>query len=143
MFTFQERVYDWLIRCFGPEISAKLKERCYRFFEEATELVQSLGLSREDCHALIDYVYARPVGNHREEIGGTLVCLAALCSAIEEDMDECGDAELVRIELMMDKIRKKNAEKPFRDGPMPGFSNGTCHRCGRLKDVESGCDCLP
>jgi hypothetical protein len=38
---FQQRVQPWMLECFGPEIAADRMERNHRFFEEATEPVQS------------------------------------------------------------------------------------------------------
>ncbi len=50
-----------------PEGRAKLRE-----------LVQAVGTSREDALRLVEYVYTRPVGELRQEIGGVMVTLAAL-----------------------------------------------------------------
>ncbi len=43
-----------------------------------------------------------------------LAALAALCSASDMDMQECGNTELTRISsaLVIDKIRAKQAAKP-------------------------------
>jgi hypothetical protein len=67
---FQVRVNAWMLKCFGPEISADSKERNYRFIEEALELVQALGCSREDAHKLVDYVFsiAPPVSLNRKSV---------------------------------------------------------------------------
>ena len=87
-------------------------ERTHRFLEEALELAQANGCSREDAWALVDYVYDRPVGTPGLEVGGVMVTLAALCSAGMIDMDEAGDRELKRNWERIDTIRAKQAAKP-------------------------------
>lgn len=76
---FQQRVQPWMMACFGPAISADFRERNHRFFEESSELVQACGMSKEEAHMLVDYVYGRPVGEKLQEVGGVMVTLAALC----------------------------------------------------------------
>jgi len=63
--------------------------RCARIrhIEEALELGQACGCSRETAVRILDYVYDRPPGIIPKEIGGTLVCLAALSQAYALDMD--------------------------------------------------------
>ena len=41
--TFQSRVNNWTLACFGHEITGDRLERNHRFIEEALELVQALG----------------------------------------------------------------------------------------------------
>ena len=65
--TFQNSVRYWILECFGSEISDYKPERNQRFLEEALELVQSCGMSPEDAHRLVDYVYSRPVGDKVQE----------------------------------------------------------------------------
>lgn len=115
---FQARVQPWMLACFGPTISADKEERNHRFFEEATELVQAGGMSREDAYKLVDYVYDRPVGELPQEVGGVMVTLAALCLARRIDMHDCGDVELERIWTKVDQIRAKQASKP-QFSPLP------------------------
>jgi hypothetical protein len=98
--------------CFGSTISADKVERNHRFLEEALELVQALGCSREDCLQLVAYVYGRPVGEPSQEAGGVMVTLAALCLASGLDMDEAAETELARVWTKIDVIRAKQAAKP-------------------------------
>jgi hypothetical protein len=124
--SFQERVADWGRAAFGEqmivETSLSVKaERCHRFMEESLELVQAAGTTKEEVLQLVDYVYSRPVGELPQEIGGTLVCLAALCWKFGEDMDALGEQELARIWTKIDAIRAKRAAKP-EFGPLPGKS---------------------
>ena len=116
--AFQARVQPWMLACFGPEISADVTERNHRFLEEALELVQSTGCTQSEAHQLVDYVFARPVGETHQEIGGVMVTLAALCLAIGEDMAVAGETELARVWTKVDKIRAKQAAKP-KHSPLP------------------------
>jgi hypothetical protein len=110
---FQERVQPWMIACFGAEISSDMLERADRFTEEALELVQTMpGFTADRAHALVDYVFGRPVGQQAQEVGGVMVTLAALCLASGMDMHEAGETELARIWTKVEQIRAKQAAKP-------------------------------
>jgi hypothetical protein len=115
---FQQRVYDWMLICFGEEISKDIVERNHRFLEEALELVQSLGCTKSEAHQLVDYVYDRPIGEPYQECGGVMITLAALVMAASLNMNECGEIELERIWTKIDKIRVKQASKP-KCSPLP------------------------
>lgn len=84
-----------------------------RFAEEAIELVQSVRVSRDILHSLIDYVYDREVGESSQEIGGVLVTLLALASNLGVDAHKALHEELTRISTleMMDKIRRSQNRK--------------------------------
>lgn len=109
---FQDRVKPWMLACFGGEITADKVERCDRFIEEALELVQAIGYSSDRAHALVDYVFGRPVGDPHQEVGGVMITVAALCLASGLDMDAAGEDELDRIWVNIEKIRAKRAAKP-------------------------------
>jgi len=117
---FQARVQPWMLECFGAEIAADTLERNHRFFEEAGELVQACGMTREEAHALVDYTWSRPTGERFQEVGGVMVTLAALCLANGLDMHAAGEAELARISVpeTVAKIRTKQAAKP-KHSPLP------------------------
>ena len=73
-------VARWMMECFGPKITADKLERADRFVEEALELAQTMpGFSADRAHALVEYVFGRLVGDPRQEVGGVMVTLAALC----------------------------------------------------------------
>ncbi len=115
---FQRQVEPWVLGCFGAEIAGDTVERNHRFIEEALELVQACGGTAEDCHALVDYVFGRPVGLKGQEVGGVMVTLACLCLAHRLDMHGQGDMELKRVWGRIDQIRRKQETKPHRS-PLP------------------------
>lgn len=111
---FQHRVNDWMLQCFSPEIANDSVERSDRFIEEALELVQACGYSADRAHALVDYVFNRPVGETIQEVGGVMITLATLAHTQAVDMMGAGEMELARISQpeIMAKIRAKQAAKP-------------------------------
>ena len=110
--TFQQRVLDWMARCFSPEICNDKRERNHRFLEESLELVQSLGGSREEAHRMVDYVFGRAAGEPKQELGGVMVTLAALCAPNRLDLRDAAEAELAAIWSDIEAIRAKQAVKP-------------------------------
>lgn len=124
--AFQERVAPWMQECFGPEVASDQYERQCRFGEEALELLQAAGMDRDTVLKLVDYVYGRPVGELRQEVGGTMVTLAAFCLAYDLHMDDEGERELARIlrPEVIAKIRAKQAAKP-KMSPLPGAYHDT------------------
>lgn len=110
--SFQYRVGQWADVCFTASVALDKAERNHRFLEESLELVQSLDCSREDAHALVDYVYDRLVGEPRQEVGGVMITLAALCRANGLDMETAGETELDRIWSKISVIRRTNKTKP-------------------------------
>jgi hypothetical protein len=115
---FQARVQPWLMACFGEMIAGDREERNHRFIEEALELVQACGCTASEAHQLVDYVFARPVGEKSQEVGGVMVTLAALCLAQDLDMAAAGETELARIWTKVEQIRAKQAAKP-KHSPLP------------------------
>ena len=118
----QKRATIWALECFGPEVVADLQERSYRFFEEAGELIQSLGVSQEIAHKLVNYVYGRPVEKDPGvEVGGVLMTLAVLCSGAGIVMSEAWDVELDRCWERIEKIRaKQGMKRKYLNDPLPG-----------------------
>jgi len=98
-------------------------ERLARFAEEANETCQSLGMTREDAHALVDYTYDRPAGEPAKEIGSALLTLASLCVVAGYDLMACGEADLQKLQRpeTIARIRAKRATRHGR-GPLPGLS---------------------
>lgn len=109
--TFQRRVGGWVIACFGGEIAKNKAERNHRFLEEALELVQACGCSKEDALILVDYVYGRDIGKPHQEVGGVMITLTALCNANGIDLNDAAEDELERVYDKIELIRKKQAAK--------------------------------
>jgi hypothetical protein len=116
--SFQDRVGDWMLACFGEEIAGDKQERNHRFIEEALELVQACGCTQSEAHQLVDYVFERPSGVIAQEAGGVAVTFAALCNAWNLNGDFCAETELVRIWTKVETIRAKQASKP-KHSPLP------------------------
>ncbi|RIV82261.1 hypothetical protein D2V07_18160 [Aurantiacibacter zhengii] len=116
--SYQRRVEQWLSKCFPPHVTRDRLERNHRFLEEALELAQANGCTKQDALELVEYVFNRPVGEPRQEVGGVMVTLAGLCSAIEINMDEAGDLELQRNWDRIREIREKQKGKPH-GSPLP------------------------
>lgn len=116
--NFQAAVHEWMLRCFGTEIADDKVERNHRFLEESLELVQAAGTTREEALKLVDYVYGRPVGELHQEVGGTMVTLAALCRAQGISMEIAAEVELDSCWGKIEQIRAKQAAKP-KMSPLP------------------------
>lgn len=110
--TFQSRFQTWVIAALGEKEALCRLQRNHRLLEETLELVQAADLSRSDAHHLVDYVFDRPKGEIRQEVGGVITTLAAFCSAYVIDMMEAGETELVRVWANIDKVRDKQRQKP-------------------------------
>lgn len=109
--SFQDNVGLWVSQTFGEKVMSDIPERCFRFIEEAIELAQAFGVSKEDVLRHVTRTYARPQGEISQEVGGTLVTLAALCQAANLDLQKCGDAELANNWQRKDAIRDKWLQK--------------------------------
>lgn len=116
--TFQRRVGGWVLACFGPDIAKNKAERNHRFLEEALELVQACGCTKDDAHLLVEYVYGRDIGKPKQEVGGTMITLTALCNANGIDLDDAAEDELERCYDKIELIRKKQASKR-KDSALP------------------------
>lgn len=97
--TLDERqavVIAWGVMAFGADHMADPIVRAARFIEEAAELVQAAGLTREHALRAFDHVYSRPAGELKQEVGGSANTLMALCGALGLSLDECQQAEIER-----------------------------------------------
>lgn len=110
---YQDRASAWLLECFGSTLATTRKERAQRFIEEALELAQAEGLTKEDCLLMVDYVFSRPVGHSPQEVGGVMLTLAGVCWNSKIDLNAAAKAELARVQHpeMIAKIRAKQASK--------------------------------
>jgi hypothetical protein len=110
--TFQERVGQWVVACFGDIVACDELERMDRAVEEFYEGLQARNYPRERLSALENYTWSRPVGEITQEFGGIMMTLAAWAQAIGLDMHACAEAELARVWTKVDQIRAKQAAKP-------------------------------
>lgn len=119
--TLQDRVEPWFRDCFPPDVCNDRRERGDRFLEDALELLQSGGYDRSRVATLVDYVWGRPIGQPAQEVGGTMITLAAYCIAHGIDMHRAGEIELERISApdVVAKIRAKQASKRGLHTPLP------------------------
>lgn len=113
----QEIVRKWLVECFGEEVARNKAERAFRFMEEALELVQAIGLSRDDVFRCVAYTFGRPPGEMAEEVGGVAFTLAALCHASGLNAKECFENEIARNferkEAIIEKWKSKIVINPL------------------------------
>ena len=79
--NINQRIETWLTAVVGADWREHKEERATRFLEEAIELCQTLGVTKEQINIMLDYVYARPSGTLTEELTGVYVTLNALTSS--------------------------------------------------------------
>lgn len=125
----QSAVQAWLEDCFGAEAARNNPmERALRFLEEALEAVQSAGVTREEAHALVDYVFDRPVEPEiAKEFGGVFTTALVFAEAMGLDFYECGRREFARCLARVEEIRVKQARKPdnVKGTPLDDGAGGT------------------
>lgn len=109
--SFQQRVRNWIVECFGESYITDKRERSNRLLEEVLELVQSTGLTKEEAIKMVVRVYGRPVGETEQELGGCMVTLAGLAESLDLSMVYSGEVELERIEKRMPETRAKHQLK--------------------------------
>lgn len=130
--VYQDEVDLWMERTFSFETRTNIRERAYRFLEEALELFQSLNLDREDALKLVEYVFKRPKGEPSQEVGGVGTTLAALCNAADISLKRALVDELERVNTP-EVIAKIKAKRAIR--AVPGDYKGeppkkeVCSRC--------------
>jgi NTP pyrophosphatase (non-canonical NTP hydrolase) len=90
-----------------------LETRASRFLEEATELVQASGMTREKAQAVLDYVYGREVGQPFQEVGGVMITLSMLADVQDISVEHAWITEFDRIHQpeVIAKVRARQIEK--------------------------------
>lgn len=123
---FQRRVGTWVQACFGAKVSQDIQQRGDRLLEETLELLQATGYDTARVPVLTQYVFSRPIGEPRQEMGGVMVTLAAFGNAAGLDMFGAGLEELERVEQpeVMEKCRSKQASRSSTTSPVAGVSRG-------------------
>lgn len=114
MNTLQDWTIDVGKRAFGDASVNDPQERLLRFAEEAFELMQAGGLTFSEVLGMQQYVYNRPVGEIKQEIGGVANCLFGLCHAHDLTLAKVAGDETFRVASNIETIRAKNAGKPAR-----------------------------
>lgn len=117
----QLKTHDWFNSTFKRDIQGEgqATDRANRFVEEALELVQAIGITKESIRLQLDRVYSRPVGEVKQEIGGTILTLSLIASSQDLLMDDCWSAAIEDGYARQAKIRAKDAAKR-KDSPLPG-----------------------
>lgn len=93
----QAATAEWCIAAFGEVHTRCLPQRGIRMLEEAVELAQACGCEREMAHRLVDYVFDRPPGDVRQELGGVGITTLAVAFAAGVSADEAEKDELARV----------------------------------------------
>jgi NTP pyrophosphatase (non-canonical NTP hydrolase) len=112
MWSFQIRVANWVLHCFGPLSIRNKPERIMRFCEESIELAQACEMTKQEVIMMVEYVYSKNPGEVKQEIGGVMTTLAALCSSHDLNLQEIGDKSLQDCWERVDEIRRKNLNMP-------------------------------
>lgn len=97
----QREMLQWAQDTFGGIEGfdpASVEERARRFLEEAVELCQAVGVTREQAAIVADYVYGRETGKPFQEIGGVMVTLNCLAEVVGESVCKAEVAEFERVQ---------------------------------------------
>lgn len=95
--ALQRQILQWACQTFGTETAANTGERISRFAEESLELMQSAGMNKTAVLKLVDYVYSRPAGEIKQEIGQVGVSLLGYAEHLGISADAEEQAEFNRI----------------------------------------------
>ncbi len=110
--SLDAEVADFVGTAFGYDCLMDMKERGKRVYEEACELVQTLGISQGELAAIVDWVFSRPVGDTRQELAGVGMTSLAFAYAYGVRLDDVVREELDRVnKLPLSKFRAKKALK--------------------------------
>lgn len=108
----QAQIAAWTREAFGVEQATSLPQRAVRLLEEALEAYQAAGGDPGMARKLVDFVFARPVGALRQELGGVGVCALALAAAAGLSADDEERREVERVLAKpVEHFRQRNAAK--------------------------------
>lgn len=107
--VYQDVVRNWTVRTFGED-GVKHSSQ-YRVVEEALELGQSLGVSKEDAINLVNKVCSLPVGDVKAELGDALFTLCGVANQINCSLAEVGYSTMNMNFNKIEAIREKNKSK--------------------------------
>jgi NTP pyrophosphatase (non-canonical NTP hydrolase) len=93
----QARTHAWCVAAFGDHDARSVQLRGLRLVEEAIEAAQAAGCDAGMVHRLVDHVYAKPVGELVQELGGVSVTLLNLAQAAGFSADRAERLEIERV----------------------------------------------
>lgn len=96
MVDWQPKMVKWVRTRLGYE-AMDPHERGMRFGEESFELLQAIGLTKEELIKLMDHVYSKEPGRVGQEIGGCVTTLLPLAESQNVDMNIAALMEIDRI----------------------------------------------
>ena len=86
--------FAWARQTYG-EVVRQARYQAFRFIEEALELVQAMGLTRDDVERAVNWVFDRPRGDVHIEIGDVRLSIDILAQSqgisSDNDYDGCLD----------------------------------------------------
>lgn len=107
----QQRAFAWAAGVYG-ESGMGRRVLAFRGLEEFVELVQTQGLSLDDVIRTAKYVYERPPGDTKTEIGDVRLMVDIMAEGLGVSSDSCHINCLSRIQsLDPDKCRSKENAK--------------------------------
>ena len=108
----QYQIQTWCKQAFGYDHATNVEQRGVRFREEAIELAQSVGVTREMALALVDFIFKRDPGAVPQEVGGVSVTLLCLCDAFGIQAEDAERAEINRVlSLPIEHFTARNKAK--------------------------------
>jgi hypothetical protein len=109
--TLQDGLAEWLIEAIGEDTLRDPKARAMRVLEEAVELAQAVGISREKAYEQVDNTYDRPPGEPSQEIAGVINSALLAAEGIGQSGIWLGAQELRRAWRDINLIRAKQRDK--------------------------------
>lgn len=91
----QRAVLEWVRRELISDGTPEQRGR--RLVEEACELLQSVGGTKEDALRVVEHVFSRPAGTPAQEVGGVAVTLMATCEVLGLSLADCEVGEFNRV----------------------------------------------
>ena len=108
----QAAVAAWVAAAFVINQVNDVHQTAVRLLEEAIELYQAAGGHPDMAMDLVDYIFHRPVGELKRELGGLGITLLAMAEAAGVSADECEKAEFARVlSKPLEHFKKRNEEK--------------------------------
>lgn len=106
----QAAVFAWAKAAFSVREATSLRQRGIRLLEEAIEAFQACDGAEDDARKLVAFVFARPVGEIGQELGGVAVTLLALAAGLSAEQEEEREVNRV-LSKRIEDFTKRNAAK--------------------------------